>query len=279
MKTVISASRRTDIPAFYLKWFIEKIQAGFIEVKNPLYRQNKKIVMLDPKNVEWIVFWSRNYGQFLKHCEIFNDYQLFFHFTILPKSMLEYSALHLSEALQQLEFLSNKYGAERIIWRYDPIAHWIENKIINTNHDIIQFEELCRQINNYEVHRCYTSFVNIYRKYERRFNKTFHNKQIYQINLESQLDVISQMSAVAHKYNIQLYSCCNDQLIRTGLIKKGHCIDGNLLNTFGSSDKVSEAKVPSREVCGCTRSIDIGDYTTQPCYYSCIYCYANPAKY
>jgi len=279
MKNVISASRRTDIPAFYLNWFIEKIQSGYVEVVNPIYRQNIKIVKLDPDNVEWIVFWSRNYKHLLKHHEIFQNYQLFFHFTILPKSMLELRFLPTKEALQQLGALCNLYGTNRIIWRYDPIVHWVENRKIISNHDIKNFEYLCSEISQYEIRKCYTSFVNLYRKYERRFKKTFQTKQIYQPDLKSQLEITSQISEVANKYKIDLYSCCNDLLLRTDSINKGRCIDGKVLNELGSLNKISEAKSPSREDCGCTNSIDIGDYLAQPCYFGCIYCYANPAGY
>ncbi|WP_456443299.1 DUF1848 family protein, partial [Caldithrix abyssi] len=66
MKDIISASRRTDIPAFYLNWFIQRIREGFVEVQNPFYPQAVKRVLLDAEQVEWIVFWSRNYSHFLK---------------------------------------------------------------------------------------------------------------------------------------------------------------------------------------------------------------------
>jgi hypothetical protein len=88
MKQVISASRRTDIPAFYLKWFTGNIRKGFVEVANPFNRKQLKQVSLSPRDVAWIVFWSRNYGSFLKDPDQFLEYRMFFHFTINPPHRL-----------------------------------------------------------------------------------------------------------------------------------------------------------------------------------------------
>lgn len=279
MKSVISASRRTDIPAFYLNWFIDAIEAGKIEVTNPQYRKNSRIVKLDPDHVNWIVFWSRNYSSFLKKKDFFKDYNLFFHFTILPKTKLEKSGIALEKALNQIKQLTETYGPDRIIWRYDPIVHWIENRNIRSNHDPEKFKALCRQISSFGIQCCYFSFVHPYHKYERRFTKVFPNWQVYNLTQKQQGAILDRMVEISAKFNILLYACCNDTALENKKIKKGHCIDGSLLNSFVATEKVSVAKAPSRKDCGCTRSIDIGDYLTQPCHFGCIYCYANPAGY
>lgn len=279
MKTIISASRRTDIPAFYLNWFQDKIKSGKVEFTNPFYKQNKKIVKLDPDHVHWIVFWSRNYGHFIQQKDFFKDYNLFFHFTILPKSAMEKSALPFEKALAQIRILSETYGPEMIIWRYDPIVHWIDNKTITCNHNLKKFEELCKKISSFGIRRCYFSFVHAYQKYERRFAKTFPDWQIYNLSLNEQLVIIEKMAGISEKFDIVLYSCCNDALLNHPEVKKGRCIDGGLFNELDAAKNVSVAKAPSRSDCGCTRSIDIGDYIKQPCHYGCIYCYANPSGY
>ena len=83
MKNVISASRRTDIPAYYINWFMEKVREGEVIVQNPFYKKKYSRIDLRPDSVEWIVFWSRNYAKLLKYRSIFEQYRLFFHFTIL----------------------------------------------------------------------------------------------------------------------------------------------------------------------------------------------------
>ena len=279
MKSVISASRRTDIPAFYLNWFMDAIKTGQVEVTNPFYKKNSHIVKLDPDHVQWIVFWSRNYAHFIRHKDFFKDYNLFFHFTILPKSILEKSNLSIVQASDQIQILAECYGPDSIIWRYDPIVHWIENQTIVSNHDPKKFENLCRIISDFGIQRCYLSFVQSYQKVERRFAKKFPNWQILTMQLNDKLLILNHMIEISQKYSIVLYSCCNDILLKNPGIKKGHCIDGALLNVLDTSERISVAKTPSRKDCGCTRSIDIGDYLKQPCHYGCIYCYANPSGY
>lgn len=279
MKSVISASRRTDIPAYYLNWFVEAVTAGYVEVVNPFYKKNKRIVRLDPDHVNWIVFWSRNYAHFIRQKDFFRDYNLFFHFTILPNSILERAALPIEKALHQMRLLSEIYGPGRIVWRYDPIVHWIENQTITSNHDLEKFEDLCKTIGSFGIKRCYFSFVTTYQKFEKRFVKKFPGFQIYNLDKNLQLSILYKMTDVSEKYNIKLYSCCNDGLLTDTRICKGHCIDGKLLNEMNKNEKISVAKTPTRDDCGCSHSIDIGDYLKQPCNYGCIYCYANPAGY
>jgi hypothetical protein len=90
MKQVISASRRTDLPAFYMKWLLEKVKNKQVMVPNPFNRKQTRLVSLSPKEVAWFVFWSRNYRKFLQNYQVFLHYQCFFHFTINPShSLLE----------------------------------------------------------------------------------------------------------------------------------------------------------------------------------------------
>ena len=276
MKQIISASRRTDIPAYYLKWFMERLQEGYVEVTNPFYRKQVKHVSLRPDDVEWIVFWSRNYGPFLKNYSRFKDYNLFFHFTILPKSPLEKSGLAVPKLLGQLEQLAELYGSEHIIWRYDPLVYWQDSAGLHTNHNPSDFDYLCRAVAACGVKRCYFSFAYPYGKLNSRFSKKFGNGRLIRKSATEQQAITRELKAIADSYAITLYSCCNDSLLSVSGIQKGHCIDGVLLNTLPGKKNVSEAKAPTRKDCGCTRSIDIGDYIKQPCPTGCLYCYANP---
>ncbi len=276
MKTIISASRRTDIPAFYLNWFKDAIRAGFVEVANPLYPKQIRTIDLSPQSVGWIVFWSRNYAHFLKAPAFFSEYQLFFHFTILPQSKLEKAAIPLKSALGQIERLSALYGPERIIWRYDPLVFWKEAGAVKTNYDQEQFAYLCSAMAANGVRRCYTSFAFPYRKFTRRFKSAFPKDQLIQPESALQKQIIEEMLALASRYKISLYSCSNDRLLQIPGIQKGHCIDSTLLQRLEPGIKISQAKAPTRSDCGCSKSIDIGNYIKQPCPFGCIYCYANP---
>jgi len=276
MKTVISASRRTDIPAFYLDWFAGRIRQGFIEVQNPLYKEQKRRVNLDPERVSWIVFWSRNYGKFLKRRTIFDPYRLFFHFTVLsPDPLLEKYHLPQEKAIAQMSQLASLYGPDSIIWRYDPIVVWQGQGGIKTNFEKENCTALCRTFSALGIKRCYFSLVTDYRKFKRRLKEKYPDVQLLPNSHPLADQIVEEMRETATTHRITLFSCCNDALIGGG-IDKGHCISGPLLNQISAKKEVSEARSATRPDCGCTAAVDIGSYTAQPCPYGCIYCYANP---
>ena len=126
LKIVISASRRTDIPAFYMPWFMSQIEAGSFEVVNP-YNQKAHYVPGTPDKVHTIVLWSKNFGPFIENN--YGDrmrekgFQLFFNFTINSDcSLLEPNVPPLGARLDQLEQLCQRFGPETVNWRFDPIC-------------------------------------------------------------------------------------------------------------------------------------------------------------
>ncbi len=275
MKHVISASRRTDIPAFYLNWFVERIKQGFVEVRNPFFPQNTKRVDLSPQQVEWIVFWSRNYAHFLRKRDHFADYQLYFHFTILSPSVFEKSPMPLAKQLQQLEQLVSLYGAQRINWRYDPLLFWQEGQSIQSNFKAQEFAFLAKEISALGLERCTISVATPYQKFKQRLKQRLPHFRLLSESEPIVRQTVTQLVEIAQTYNIQIEACCSDFLLTMANLKKAACIDGQRLNQL-SAQRVSQAKAPSRAQCACTRSIDIGDYQKQPCYFGCMYCYANP---
>jgi hypothetical protein len=123
---ILSASRRTDIPGFYMDWFMERIRIGFFEVKNPYTRITRK-VEASKDSVHSIVFWSKNYdafihtgaGEKLKRL----GFNLYFNFTINSESpLLEKSIPPLSQRLNQLKQLASLFGPRNIAWRFDPVC-------------------------------------------------------------------------------------------------------------------------------------------------------------
>ncbi len=278
MKMVISASRRTDIPAFYLKWFMDGIRRGFLEVRNPFYPQQVKRVDLRPEAVAWIVFWSRNYAHFLKNRSFFDAYRLFFHFTILSPSPLEKYSMPFKTQLRQLEQLTSLYGPQRVMWRYDPLVFWQNrNGEVYTNFKEDEFKILAQTVSQLGIKRCTISMASPYAKFQKRFSTKFSQHVLMAQNALPAQKTVRTLVEIAGKYAIQIEACCNDFLLEIEGVKKARCVDGNLLNQLAPADqKVSVAKAPSREQCACTRSIDIGDYRQQPCQFGCIYCYANP---
>ena len=274
MKQVISASRRTDIPAFYLNWFMDQIQQGFVEIPNPFNRKQIRRVSLSPGDTAWIIFWSRNYSSFLKNYQFFNYYRLFFHFTINPPhSLLEPDMISPLKALKQLEKLVAIYGPEVIIWRYDPLVFFKHDGQLESNHQLTVFRRYLREISRLGIQKCYTSFVFLYPKVLKRARQLPQIK-FFDPELNQKNQILQEMVDLASIYGVQIYSCSNDLLLKVNGMKKGHCIDGLLLNQLGS-ERVSERFLPTRSDCACTASIDVGDYVRTACKYHCRYCYAR----
>ena len=243
---------------------------------NPLYRKSVKFVKLSPEETEWIVFWSRNYSKFLEHRVFFDSYKLFFHFTLVSfHHLLEKQHISPTVVGKQAEILSNTYGGDHIIWRYDPIIFWQDGDNVISNFNGAEFSEYCRLFSALGVKRCYFSFATHYPKFIKRFHAKYPSLCVIEPDTSCVQQTIEIMKNHAVNYGVELFSCCNNNLI-DDIILPGSCISGTLLNGLSGNRDVSVAKSPTRKDCGCTRSIDIGDYVNQPCYFGCIYCYANP---
>ncbi|MBF0429751.1 MAG: DUF1848 domain-containing protein [Fibrobacteria bacterium] len=270
-KPIISVSRRTDVPAFYGDWFMHRLKAGFASYRNPFNGQTYS-VSLKREDVSCFVFWSKNYLHFLKHLPEIKrlGYGLFFNFTItaLPRPF-ENNVVDTTTAINTLKQLSDNYSPRHLNWRYDPI---VISDITGYDHHKKTFEQLARQLEGH-VHRCYISFVNGYGKVKRAFEVIRQQKSItvYSPEQAQKLKLLEQLSEIATAHGMNIYSCCDDTLVQSS-IKKGRCIDGNLIaSLYPSTPGVK--KGPTRKECGCTESIDIGAYDTCP--HGCTYCYAN----
>ncbi len=282
-KIVISASRRTDIPAFYMNWFMEQIKAGRFEVINPF---NRKVyhVPASPEKVSTIVFWSKNYDVFIKsqYWKILKKmgYNIFFNFTInSPDIVLEPNLPDLEKRLEQVRFLSNEFGSDSINWRFDPLIHYQKNNI--NNNPLSQFKKTAETISELGVKRCITSFVDMYGKVKKRCDEISDFKFLQLTEVE-QVILLLQMDDELKQYKMTLNLCCEKKLFellpKHSSISQGSCIDNNLLKElFGDNLSLASDTGQRKEMgCKCKKSYDIGSYSLQPCYHNCIYCYANP---
>ena len=141
---IISASRRTDIPAFYTVWFMNRIRAGFLLSRNPFNAKQVIKVSLSPDSVDAIVFWTRNPDKLIPYFKELDSegYRYYFQYTITgyPKS-IERSVPNPLRAINTFLKVSDLLGAEKIIWRYDPIL--ISNQV-----DINEHKRLFAKIAN-----------------------------------------------------------------------------------------------------------------------------------
>lgn len=282
-RIVISASRRTDIPAFYMEWFMKQIGLGQFEVINPF---NRKVsyVPATPEKVHTIVFWSKNfrdfidnqYGEKLKR----EGYNLFFNFTInSPDKILEPNIPDLNNRLDQIKYLADSFGNECINWRLDPLCHYI-NKNDSVN-NLSEFNYIARSVSNSGVKRCITSFVDIYGKVQNRCSKML-DFEFTTLGINDKIGILTKLEALLDQLKINLMLCCENELFEflppASKISQSSCIDNILLKRL-YGDTISIAKDSGQRTklgCGCKKSYDIGSYESHPCSHNCLYCYANP---
>jgi len=296
-KIVISASRRTDIPAFYMDWFMEGIEQGHFKVQNPVSGQ-VMTVQATPDKVHTIVFWSKNYGPFLDGGygqELRRmGFHLFFHFTINSEdTLLEPCIPPLEERLEQARALSREFGA--ISWRFDPVCFYKDsgsargknNKDKDSKeivYDNLQdFGRIAEAMGRMGVRRCITSFMDDYSKIQKRIRRRPGFSFIFP-ELQEQVEVLLRMEKILSALSISLYTCCEKKLLSSlpphSGIRAGSCIPNDLLQKlFGGHVSLrADYGQRHREGCGCKVSRDIGSYRDQPCHHHCLYCYANPAS-
>lgn len=263
---ILSVSRRTDIPAFYSKWFINRIHEGFVDVRNPMNIHQISRVNIKPDVVDCIVFWTKNAKPLMNKLEELKDYKYYFQYTINPyDALIERNVPRKNIIIDNFKELSDKIGPNRMVWRYDPIL--ITNTIYLDYH-IKYFEELAKRLSGF-TNRCVISFIDLYKK-------TIRNTQSLNIcepTIEEMHRFARMMTEIADQHNIKIVSCSEKENLEAEGVEHGCCIDRKLIEEIiGYEINVRKDK-NQREECGCVQSIDIGAYNT--CKHSCKYCYAN----
>jgi hypothetical protein len=285
-KIIISASRRTDIPAFYMDWFMQGIDDGYFEVTNP-FNHRVSTVMATPEHLHTIVFWSKDFRPFLEggYGETLRQmgYHLFFNFTVNSESSwLEPRIPPLKDRIETLKRLADRFGPDSISWRFDPICFFRppDGPDIDNLSDFIQIAECMGESG---INRCITSFMGHYPKIKKRM-ASVPGFIFCDPPLAEKVRVIQWMESILSRHKISLYTCCEKE-VTTALsadsgIQPSQCIPGRLLtDLFGGNISLrKDAGQRVKQGCGCTVSSDIGSYHRQPCRHNCLFCYANPSS-
>ncbi|MBI4775415.1 MAG: DUF1848 domain-containing protein [Deltaproteobacteria bacterium] len=272
---IVSVSRRTDIPAFYGKWFMNRVQAGFVLVENP-FSGKLYAVSLRPDDVAGFVFWSKNFKPFLPVLPVLKDrgYGFYFHYTItgLPR-LFEPSVPPAEETLESFSALADRTSSEHVFWRYDPI---VVSDVSDRIYHIERFQTLARALEG-KTRRCYVSFPTLYAKVRRRFDALLQKENIRVVDPspEAKRELIGTLAEIATNSGITLYSCCDENLVG-GNVRKARCVDSDTMNRLFPNRAADAKRNPSRKGCGCSDSKDIGAYDSCP--HGCIYCYANARR-
>lgn len=273
---IISVSRRTDIPAFYARWFINRVRAGYCVVTNPFNAHQVSRVSLLPQDVDVFVFWTRNPRPLLRYLDELDarGYRYYFQVTLMdnPRALDPHTPTR-AQAIRNFQDLATRIGAAKTIWRYDPIVFTTRT---DARFHVETFTRLARALRGY-TSRVVISIADEYAASRRRLDALraqgwvplsadFYRTEEFAACLRA-------LARAASDNGMTIQSCAEELDLQTYGIAPGKCIDAEYIEqTFGIA--VPRVKDPSqRAACGCVISKDIGAYDT--CVFGCQYCYAT----
>lgn len=258
---IISASRRTDIPACYPEWFVNRLRAGEVLVPNPYNRKKISRIPLSPDTVDCIAFWTKNPEPIIPKLKEIDGlgYNYYFQMSVTAYGKeLEENVPSVEESIATFILLSERLGKEKVDWRFDPI---ILSREYTCDWHLEKFEMMCEWLHRHTT-RCMISFVDDYRV-----------NSFAEPEPEEMMEMAEGLSKVAGKYNLPLYTCGEKISFEKYGISRGACIDKEKIRRI-IGYKLDLKKDPGqRRECGCAASIDIGMYDT--CVNGCKYCYAT----
>jgi len=263
---IISASRRTDIPAFYSKWFMSRVEDGNVMVRNPIYPRNITEIILKPERIDAIVFWTKNPQNFIQYLPELDDRGFFYYFlfTVTPYGNdFEAKVPPKNQMIEVFQKLSGILGKDRVIWRYDPI---IFTKKTNENYHLDQFYNIASALKNCTF-QCITSFMVEYKKCIRNML----GMQIEHPDYLRKKSLLCTLKSISESFGMSLKLCADEETIEG--IEKACCIDPVLISNRTGKHLKNKKDISQRVQCCCNESIDIGVYNT--CLHQCLYCYAN----
>lgn len=272
---IISASRRTDIPAFYAPWLVNRLRQGYCTVPNPFNRKQISRVSLLPQDVDVIVFWTRNPRPLMKvldAVEHLGHTRYYFQFTILdnPTSM-DPKSPSTTASIDTFKALADRIGPGRVVWRYDPVVF---TPTTTVDYHRAAFDRLAGRLQGY-TRRVVVSVVDRYKKAEPRIRALDGSAtEFLEPASESCLaPLFTHLASSARACGLAIESCAEEIDLRRCGIEPGRCVDDRLVREEFALDVTRSKDAGQRPACGCVSSRDIGMYDS--CLYGCQYCYAT----
>ena len=288
-KIVLTASRRTDMPAFYVSELIKGLKEGRFHPQTMM--QPMWELRFEPHEIHSVGLWSQNFSHWIERRNEIADlgYKFWYRFTVLPDDpVCKPRAPSVEEQLKQLETLANTDGNDCVFFFIDPI---IKYKRIGENHWKYNFSDasvdrIVKRAHQLGIQSITISLLDYYKHVEQRglekgillgfLNPNDHPDQ------EEILEIVQRIKNITNAYQVTLKSCCETYLHTKKVTKQGSCVNGNHLNTlFGPGASVQpDAGQRKRFGCGCTQAVDIGRYTergewSHHCGHECPQCYAR----
>lgn len=279
---IISASRATDIPAFFSSWLFERLEKGYCKWRNPY---NGKDSYVSFANTRFIVFWSKNPAPMLEYLPRLREKEIGFYIQYTLNNYgaegLERNVPPLARRIDTFKRIVDRHGIESAVWRFDPL---ILTDRIGIPELLDKIQGIASQLHGY-AERLVFSFADIagYKKVGanlsyagikyREWTETDMREYARQLR---QLNLPMRLSTCAERIDLAQFG-----------IEHNHCIDSELISRLVPDDSALQMWLfgatkdkGQRQTCGCILSKDIGQYNT--CAHGCLYCYATntpaPAK-
>lgn len=257
---------RTDIPAFYSEWFVNRIKEGFVLVRNPYNPSQVSRYSLSPDVVDLIGFCTKNPAPMLPHMDILKGYGQYWFVTITPYGKdIEPNVPDKKKVMEDFKKLSDIVGVDSMGWRYDPILVDEEHPV---GWHIAEFGKMAETLSGY-TNTCVISFIDLYSKVRRNF------PEAREVCHEDRLAIGKAFIEIARRYDITIRPCAEGKELEPYGADCSGCM------TVKTYEKALHANldVPRRGTnqrngeCACLLGTDIGAYDT--CGHLCRYCYAN----
>ena len=261
---IICASRRTDIPAFHPRWMMARLREGSCLVRNPVSRTSLLRVDLSRRNVDCIVFMTKDPRPMEPYLREIGSmgHMYVFQVTLTPYGRaIEPGVPFKADISDCCARIAERIGRDRMVWRYDPVLY---GKGMDVAYHERKFRMMCREASRW-TDRCVFSFVDMY-------GMASKAGDLYRGPTAAEADAFLRMASETARENEMTLSCCcpRRDLSSYGIQRRG-CIDAAMMRSLDVPYETLDT--PVRDECLCVRAIDIGEYDT--CGHDCAYCYAN----
>jgi len=264
---IINTGCRTDIPAFYSKWLMNRIREGYVLVRNPYYNSQVTKYSLSPNVVDCLAFCTKNPEPMLQYLDELDKYKQYWFVTITPYGKdIEPMVPDKKKVIESFKKLSQHIGIDSIGWRYDPI--YIGNGFDVKKH-IECFEKIAKSLKGY-THNCTISFLDLYEKVKR------NAPNIKPPTREEQIELAKSFNSIGNENNMIIHSCCEKNYLSEYGLQCNGCMSQEIIEKSIKNSLKPPKRKNLREDCNCLMGNDIGAYNT--CGHLCKYCYANENK-
>lgn len=278
---IISASRATDIPAFYADWFFRRLEKGYVRWRNPFSGQDSYVSF---GNTRFIVFWSKNPAPLLPYLPILKERGIgcYIQYTLndYEAEGLEPNVPPLSQRIETFRRAVEALGRGAVVWRFDPL---ILTDKINIDTLLEKIAHIGNALTGY-TEKLVFSFADIesYKKVSRNLRQSGINYREW--DEESMRESAARLSTLnRNNWNLELATCAERIDLSEYGIGHNRCIDPELISSLAPDDEIlqnflynAKTDTGQRKACGCILSKDIGAYNTCP--HGCLYCYANTSS-